>query len=129
MAKTPFSDKTLQTIIGNLLRYGVLLALTVGGIGGILYLSRHGHDVVHYEQFKENDKSLGTLFREIINGLKAGSGQAIIFAGIIILFLTPALRLVLSLFSFMAEKDYLYIAITIIVISIIGTSIYLGYAG
>ena len=84
---------------------------------------------MHYEQFKEQDKSLGTLFKELTEGLRAGSGRAIIFAGIIILFLTPALRLVLSLFSFLAEKDYLYVAITLIVISIIGTSIYLGYAG
>ncbi len=129
MSKSNFSDKTLQTIIGNLLRYGVLLALTVGAIGGILYLSRHGNDIVHYEQFKEQDKSLGTLFKELTEGLRAGSGRAIIFAGIIILFLTPALRLVLSLFSFLAEKDYLYVAITLIVIIIIGTSIYLGYAG
>ncbi|AHF16731.1 DUF1634 domain-containing protein [Niabella soli] len=128
MQKNNFTDKTLQTIIGNLLRYGVLLALTVAAIGGGFYLSRHAHETVHYEQFIEQDKNLGQLAKEIVEGLKAGSGRSIIFAGIIILFLTPALRLVLSLFSFLAEKDYLYVAITLIVIAIIATSVILGYS-
>lgn len=127
MPKNNFTDKTLQTIIGNLLRYGVLLALIVTVIGGGFYLSNHARETVHYEQFTEQDKNLGQLAKEITEGIKAGSGSAIIFAGIIILFLTPALRLVLSLFSFLAEKDYLYVGITLIIITIIGTSVMLGY--
>ncbi|MBO9595787.1 MAG: DUF1634 domain-containing protein [Niabella sp.] len=126
--KNRFSDKTLQTIVGNLLRYGVWLALSVGAIGGTVYLVKHGHESIHYSSFTESDKSIGQLVRETIAGLKEGSGSAIIFLGIILLFLTPALRLVLSFFSFLIEKDYRYVLITLIVMLIIGISISLGYS-
>lgn len=125
--KNRFSDKTLQTIVGNLLRYGVWLALGVGAAGGIVYLVKHGHETIHYSSFTESDKSIGQLVHEMISGVKKGSGTAIIFLGIILLFLTPALRLVLSFFSFLIEKDYLYVTITLIVMLIIGISISLGY--
>ena len=127
MQRNRFSDKTLQTIVGNLLRYGVWLALSVGAVGGIIYLLRHGHEPAQYSSFIENDRHIGQLIKEIITGIKVGSGRAIIFSGIILLFLTPAARLVLSFFSFMIEKDYLYVTITLIVMMIIGISISLGY--
>ncbi|MCD2423507.1 DUF1634 domain-containing protein [Niabella pedocola] len=126
--KNRFTDKTLQTIVGNLLRYGVWLALSVGAIGGTVYLIKHGHETIHYGSFTESDKSIGQLIHEMISGVREGSGTAIIFSGIILLFLTPALRLVLSFFSFLIEKDYLYVLITLVVMLIIGISISLGYS-
>ncbi|MBZ4188404.1 DUF1634 domain-containing protein [Niabella beijingensis] len=127
MNKDSFTDKTLQRIVGNLLRYGVWTALAIGAIGGIVYLVRHGHESIHYGIFTETDKSIGALTGDIIDGVKKGSGTSIIFFGILLLFLTPALRLVLSFFSFLIEKDYLYVIITLIVMAIIGISISLGY--
>ncbi|WP_300596593.1 DUF1634 domain-containing protein [Niabella sp.] len=126
--KNRFTDKTLQTIIGNLLRYGVWLALSIGAIGGVIYLLKHGQETIHYDHFTERDKSIGQLVDEMIAGVKEDSGTAIIFLGIVLLFLTPALRLVLSFFSFLIEKDYLYVIITLIVMVIIGVSISLGYS-
>lgn len=126
MSDKQFTDKTLQIIVGNLLRYGVWTSLAVGTFGGILYLVRHGKEMVHYEHYNETDKSIGQLFREMMSGLQNGSAQSIIFLGVLILFLTPALRLVLSLFSFLIERDYLYVLITLIVIAILACSIALG---
>lgn len=128
MNEKKFTDKTLQITVGNLLRYGVWTSLAVGAFGGILHLLRHGKEIVHYEHYNETDKSIGQLFREMMSGLQNGSAQSIIFLGVIILFLTPALRLVLSLFSFLIEKDYLYVFITLTVIAILGCSIALGYS-
>jgi len=128
MQKNSFTDRTLQLIIGNLLRYGVWLALSVGAIGGIVYLVKHGRETIHYASFTENDKSIGQLIHEMATGVRSGSGTAIIFLGIILLFLTPALRLLLSFISFLIEKDYLYVFITFIVMLIIGISISLGYS-
>jgi len=128
MSQQPFTDKKLQIIVGNLLRYGVLLALITGATGGVLYLMHHGQEQVHYTEFIESDKSIGQLFNEMIAGLKNGSARSVIFLGVIILFLTPPLRLVLSLFSFLLEKDYLYMVITLIVIIILGVSVTLGYS-
>ncbi|MGJ7031814.1 DUF1634 domain-containing protein [Niabella hirudinis] len=127
MRENRFTDKTLQTIIGTLLRYGVWLALSIGAIGGAVYLVKHGREPMHYASFTETDKSIGQLLKEMIAGIESHSGTSIIFLGIILLFLTPALRLVFSFIAFLIEKDYLYVLVTFIVMAIIGVSISLGY--
>lgn len=123
-----FTDKDLQKIIGGVLKYGVWLVLIVAITGGIIYLSNHGHEIVHYDHFVENDQSIFTVFHEIISGVSKLNGEAIIFLGIFLLFLTPFVRLLLSLISFILEKDLLYISITLLVIGIICISVYFGFS-
>jgi uncharacterized membrane protein len=97
---TKFTDKDLQIIIGNVLRYGVWLALTVALIGGFILLLSSSEQTIDFQNFTIRDNNLFEVFNAIIAGVKQGNGEAIIFLGIIFLFLTPALRLVLSLISF-----------------------------
>ncbi|WP_073414919.1 DUF1634 domain-containing protein [Flavobacterium defluvii] len=128
MTHEKFGEKDFQTIIGNLLRYGVWISLSVAFIGGIIYLMHHGNDIEDYSVFKENDRNIFEVIGTVINGVISGSGEYLIFFGIILLFLTPVFRVLLSLFSFMIEKDYLYVIITLIVIGIIITSISFGFS-
>jgi uncharacterized membrane protein len=44
-------DRRLETIIGNLLRTGVLLAAAIVSTGGALYLVQHHADKVSYRTF------------------------------------------------------------------------------
>jgi uncharacterized membrane protein len=125
---TKFTDKDLQIIIGNVLRYGVWLALTVALIGGFILLLSSSEQTIDFQNFTIRDNNLFEVFNAIIAGVKQGNGEAIIFLGIIFLFLTPALRLVLSLISFFLEKDRLYIFITLIVIGIIVLSVSFGFS-
>lgn len=128
MAQEKFGEKDFQTIIGNLLRYGVWISLSVAFIGGIVYLMHHGSDIEDYSVFKENDRNIFEVFANVYNGVIHGSGESIIFFGVILLFLTPVFRVLLSLFSFLLEKDYLYVTITTIVIGIIILSISFGFS-
>ena len=121
-----FGEKDFQTIIGNLLRYGVWISLSVAFIGGIVYLIHNGSQIEDYSVFKENDRNIFEVIAAVYNGAIQGNGESLIFTGIILLFLTPVLRVLLSLFSFLLEKDYLYVAITLIVIAIIIISISFG---
>jgi len=123
-----FTDNQLQSIIGNVLRYGVLSALTVTLLGGIILLAKDSQQVVSYATFVEKDQNLFVVFKTILEGVKVWNGESIIFLGILLLFLTPALRLVLSLFSFMLEKDALYVVITLIVIGVIILSVSFGFS-
>ena len=127
-AKEAFGEKDFQSIIGNLLRYGVWISLSVAAIGGVVYLLHHGGDTVNYSVFKENDRNIFQVISDIINGALQGTGESLIFVGIILLFLTPVLRVLLSLFSFLLEKDYLYTVITLIVIGIIILSVSFGFS-
>ncbi|MHC0445014.1 DUF1634 domain-containing protein [Flavobacterium sp. 3-218] len=123
-----FGEKDFQTIIGNLLRYGVWISLSVAFLGGIVYLLHNGNQIEDYSVFKENDRNIFEVIAAIYNGAIQGNGESLIFTGIIFLFLTPVLRVLLSLFSFLLEKDYLYVGITLIVIMIIITSISFGFS-
>ncbi|SHG79631.1 Uncharacterized membrane protein [Flavobacterium johnsoniae] len=128
MQHEKFGEKDFQTIIGNLLRYGVWISLSVAFIGGIVYLMHHGSEIEDYSVFKENDRNIFEVISTVVNGAIDGQGEFLIFFGIILLFLTPVFRVLLSLFSFMLEKDYLYVVITLIVILIIITSISFGFS-
>ncbi|WP_281632283.1 DUF1634 domain-containing protein [Flavobacterium luteolum] len=123
-----FGEKDFQTIIGNLLRYGVWISLSVAFIGGIVYLLHNGNQIEDYSVFKENDRNIFEVIAAIYNGAIQGNGESLIFTGIIFLFMTPVLRVLLSLFSFLLEKDYLYVGITLIVIIIIIISISFGFS-
>lgn len=128
MQHEKFGEKDFQTIVGNLLRYGVWISLSVAFIGGIVYLIHHGNDIENYSVFKENDLNIFEVIGTVYKGVIQGSGEYLIFFGIILLFLTPVFRVLLSLFSFLLEKDYLYVTITLIVILIIITSISFGFS-
>ncbi len=128
MQNEKFGEKDFQTIIGNLLRYGVWTSLSVAFIGGIVYLMHNGSQIEDYSVFKENDRNIFEVISTVYNGVIQGNGEYLIFLGIILLFLTPVFRVLLSLFSFLLEKDYLYVVITTIVILIIITSISFGFS-
>ena len=128
MKQEKFGEKEFQSIVGNLLRYGVWISLSVAFIGGIIYLINHGNTIENYSVFHENDRNIFTVIANIYSGVVQGEGESIIFFGIVLLFLTPVFRVLLSLFSFLLEKDYLYVVITLIVIAIIIGSISLGFS-
>jgi len=128
MGTTKFSDTDLQSIIGNVLRYGVWTALSVAGIGGIILFLNKGNEAVNFTNFVEKDDNIITVVQNILAGVSQGNGESIIFLGILLLFLTPILRIFLSLLSFFLEKDWLYVFITLIVIGIIVFSVSFGFS-
>lgn len=121
------TDKTIQGIVAGVLKYGVRSVLAIGLVGGVIFLSNHYNERVDYSQFKENDQSIFQVINKIIAGSLQLDGRSVIYLGIIVLFFTPFLRLLLSLFSFMLEKDKLYVGITLLVLFIIGLSVYFGF--
>lgn len=128
MIQEKFAEKDFKIIIGNLLRYGVWSSLTVAFIGGVIYLIKHGNDIENYSVFYEKDNNIFDVVVNVYQGLLQGRGESIIFLGIILLFLTPLLRLFISLIVFLLEKDYLYVSITLIVIFVLFMSVFFGFS-
>ncbi|MCW2118435.1 DUF1634 domain-containing protein [Flavobacterium sp. 7A] len=122
------SSIDFQKIISLVLKYGVWLSLSVSTFGGILYILQQADLVKNYSSFAGNHETFTSIVDSIITGVSTGQGQSIILLGIILLFLTPITRILLSLFVFIFEKDYLYATITTIVILIIAVSVILGFA-
>ena len=121
------TDQTIQKIIGNVLKYGVRTVLIIGLAGGLIFLLKHGNETVDYTHFTENDRNIPQVITEVFDGLQGFHGRAFIYTAILILFCTPLLRLLLSLVSFILEKDRLYVFITTLVLCIICLSVYFGF--
>ncbi|MFD0793563.1 DUF1634 domain-containing protein [Mucilaginibacter litoreus] len=128
MVNKTFKDKDMQAVIGWVLRAGVLISMLMVLIGGAFYILRHGHAIADYHEFKGVPDFVGTL-SGIINGIITLRGRAIIQFGIMLLIATPVIRVLFSAIGFFLERDYLYTAITLVVLLIILISALSGHAG
>lgn len=117
-AKRIAGDKDTQQIIGTLLRVGVLLAMVVVLAGGVIYIISNGAAQTDYSNFVPGKSNL-TSFALICSGLLNFDGKAIIQCGILLLIFTPVSRVILSIVSFFLERDYLYVGIGLVVLTII----------
>jgi uncharacterized membrane protein len=116
--KRKIRDEDLERIIGQLLRFGVLLSSFVVLVGGIVYLIRHGRELPAFGSFKgepDKMKDLAPMWKAILHG----EGRPLIALGLLLLILTPIARIVFSVAGYLLEKDYLYVSITLFVLAVI----------
>ncbi|RZK23494.1 MAG: DUF1634 domain-containing protein [Flavobacterium sp.] len=121
------ADKDVQLILGTLLRVGVLVATGIVLIGGIIFLITHADQKVSFQNFKPEETKFSSI-ASIFVGLRRFDGLATIQFGVLLLIFTPIARVVFSIFSFLLEKDYMYVLIGLIVLCVIITSLYLDVA-
>jgi uncharacterized membrane protein len=112
------SEKRFENLIGTLLRTGVVLAATVLAIGGVLYLIKYGATKPDYRIFRgeQSDlRSVGAIFEDAL----AWHSRGLIQVGLLILIATPIARVGFSVIAYVAERDWLYTAITLMVLGIL----------
>ena len=111
-------DKDLEIIMGNLLRYGVLLAAIIVVAGAFVFLQKHSFEQISYTSFAgEPDRF--TEYKRIWQTAFQGRGRSIIQLGLLFLIATPIARIVFSIVGFALEKDALYTIITCIVLTVV----------
>ena len=116
-------DRDIEKAMGNLLRYGVLIAAVIVLAGGIVYLVRHGQEAPSFSHFS-GEPAQFTNLKLIWEYAMKGSGRAIIQIGVLVLIATPVARIIFSVFGFIKEKDVLYIGITLFVLGVIIASLF-----
>ena len=112
------NDKEMELTMGHLLRAGVLLAASVVLIGGILYLSHMRGPRTNYSVFHGAADELRSP-SAIAKHAFTGDSRAIIQLGLLLLIATPVARVAFALFSFTAEKDWLYVIVSAIVLGVL----------
>lgn len=117
-----WSDQRIETIIGGLLRSGVVLSACVILIGSFAYLKQQGHARVEYGIFRGEPPDLRTV-RGIAADALAGYGTAIIQLGLILLIATPIARVIFSVFAFAVQRDILYVLLTLVVLAVLAFSL------
>lgn len=111
-------DKDLEIIMGNLLRFGVLLSAIIVVAGSFVYLRQHSFDHSQYTAFKGEPERL-TAYKRIWQTAFQGKGRSIIQLGLLFLIGTPIARILFSIVGFVLEKDMLYTFITLIVLAVV----------
>ena len=116
------TDERLEGIIGDLLGWGVFVAGVAVFLGGIAYLMQHHADVVSYSKFHPGSPDLRSI-TGIFKSAFQMHADAIVQLGLVLLILTPIVRVGVALVGFSLQRDRLYVIISLIVLSVLVFSI------
>jgi uncharacterized membrane protein len=105
-------------VLGNLLRWGVLVSAAVVVAGACVYLFRHAHEPADYRVFRGEPSEFRTI-PGVIRSVLSGRGRGLIQLGLLLLIATPIVRVFLSIVGFAIERDRMYVAFTVIVLVIL----------
>ncbi|HEX4543822.1 MAG TPA: DUF1634 domain-containing protein [Candidatus Acidoferrum sp.] len=121
------AEKRMDEIMGRLLRTGVILAAMFVLTGGIVYVVRHPEPVTDYRVFQGEPEELRTV-PGIIHEALALHGRGLIQFGLLILIATPIARVAFSVVAFLYQRDWIYVAVTVVVLGLLVYSL-LGGGG
>ncbi len=110
--------RKLEQVLGLLLRTGVLLAAFVVAIGAVLFLVHHGMQQPHFSLFQGQPPELRSVGAIVVAAFNLDA-LAVIQMGLLLLIATPIARVLYSLVGFVIERDWMYIAVTAIVLALL----------
>ena len=112
-------------MLGNLLRIGVLLSAAVVLAGGVLFLIRHGTEPAEHQVFHGEPAELRSRGGDGAGGT-GRQRRGLIQLGLLLLVATPVARVVFSMFAFARQRDFTYVAITLVVLLVLLYSLTYG---
>ncbi len=112
------TDQQMDTIIGVILRTGVIISGLVVLLGGVVYLHHFAYDKPLYRVFHGEPSDLRHI-TGIIRDALALRGRGIIQFGLLLLIATPVARVAFSVVAFALQRDRLYVMVTQIVLGIL----------
>lgn len=126
----------MELVISFGLRAGVVLSAAIIGIGILWFavtqdtgyakvLPHHLSDLLTFHQ-AGGPGFFPTSFRAVVAGAAARKPYGIIGAGMLLLIATPVVRVALSVFFFLAQRDWLYVGITLFVLAVLLVSLFSG---
>ncbi|MCU1334950.1 MAG: putative rane protein [Bryobacterales bacterium] len=117
-----WSDHHIESVMGDLLRAGVLLSAAIVMLGGVIYLIHQGNTAPDYGVFRGEPPNLQTVTGIVADALRL-SGRGIIQLGLLVLIATPVARVVFAVFAFSAQRDWLYVLVSAIVLGVLTFSL------
>ena len=118
-------DRQVERFIGTLLRAGVIAAAVIVLAGGVFYLARHGGDRPRYRSFQGEPAFLEHVDGVLRQALALRS-EAVIQLGLLLLIAVPLIRVAVSIIAYLLERDWLYVAVTALVLAVLAFSLLSG---
>ncbi|MES2222720.1 MAG: DUF1634 domain-containing protein [Acidobacteriota bacterium] len=115
-------DKQVETLIGQVLRTGVLLSCFVTLIGLVLYLAHQGTAISDYQVFHSVNAPLRSVYQVVPHAF-LGYPLSIIQLGVLLLIATPVARVAFLVVAFGLERDRMYVVVSSLVLVILLGSI------
>ena len=122
---TTGTDEEFDALLANVLRAGVLVSAAVVLCGGAVYLWRHGGQLPDYGVFRGEPSDLRSV-KGILADAWGGSGRGIVQLGLLLLIATPIARVLFSVIGFARSRDWLYVALTLVVLALLTYSLTTG---
>ena len=122
-------DKALdqiELIISFVLQAGVIISSLAIVIGLILFFTTQS--AISYKYYISNKFIFAHTIPSVINSIKTGNAVGFIVLGVLLLILTPILRVATSIMLFIYKKDAPMGIVTLCVLLILIGSFYLGFA-
>jgi len=116
--RAQWTDHEVEQMIGRLLQIGVMIAAAVVIVGAAMFLVQHGRDPVGYHRFSTSPSPLWTL-GGIARGVAALDSASIVQFGLVLLIVTPVMRVALTLVAFALQRDRVYVALTTVVLALL----------
>jgi uncharacterized membrane protein len=93
--------------------------------GGVGYLAEHGQEPRDHKVFRGEPVELRQPSQIVAAALRFES-SAVIQLGLLLLIATPIARVALSVIGFLRERDFTYVALTLVVLGVLLGSLFLG---
>ncbi len=117
-----YTEHKMELEMGVLLRTGVILACSIMIMGGALYLWRHGGGHESYRIFHAEPaplRSMAGIWREVLTG----DARGLIQLSALVLIATPVLRVAFAVYGFARQKQWLFVAVSLIVLALLGVGL------
>lgn len=110
----------IEKILSYILRVGLFLAILVAVVGAVLLIYQNGSHAYNFSAFQGEPKELTDIHLLVKEAIHFNlSPLALIQLGLLILIATPVCRVLVGFLLFLSQKDYLYTALSAIVLSIL----------
>ena len=119
----------VEILISWLLRVGVVTSLSMIVIGLLLMFIHHPSyliSMMDLQRLTSPGAAFPHTLREVVDGLLVGRGQAVVAVGLLVLIVTPIMRVTVSIIGFALQRDRAFVLITSVVLTILIISFVLG---
>lgn len=118
-----------ELIISAVLRVGVgssLLVVVAGSLLTFLHHPEYISSASDLSRLTQPGAAVPHTLREVVRGIVNLQGQSVVAAGLLLLILTPVLRVGVSILAFRVQRDRTYVLITSAVLVLLLLSFVLG---
>lgn len=121
--------RSVELLISRLLRIGVRTSLTVVVVGIVVMFAHHPEYLNSRAAFVNLTGPAAEFphtFSTIARDLGHVQGRALIALGLALLVLTPIMRVAVSVVIYLVQRDWVFVVITVLVLTLLAGSFWLG---